>query len=145
MIGPIYVNIKKELLNMKNVKFIDKVSFPKLYDYYNEIDIGIIPYKNNKYTKSVVPTKLNEYLASDSEVVTTNLPEILKIFKKNKLFYIAKNHSEFLNKIYFILKNKKKTNLKLRKDYLSKVKLHTKFNYFLSKVNEINFEKKIKQ
>jgi uncharacterized SAM-binding protein YcdF (DUF218 family) len=145
LVGPIYENIKKELLKIKNVKFIDKVSFPKLYSYYNEIDIGIIPYKNNKYTKSVVPTKLNEYLASDSEVVTTNLPEILKIFKKNKLFYIAKNHSEFLNKIRFILKNKKKTNLKLRKNYLSKVTWHTKFNYFWSKVNEIHLEKKLKQ
>ena len=36
----------------------------------------IIPYRLNSYTATVVPTKLNEYLAVGKPVVSTNLPAV---------------------------------------------------------------------
>ncbi len=61
-----------------------------------EIDLGVVPYRVNEYTKSVYPLKFNEYLAVGKPVVSSefaNLPE----FKP--FIHFASSKESFLNAV----------------------------------------------
>ncbi|MCU0324973.1 MAG: teichuronic acid biosynthesis glycosyltransferase tuaH, partial [Spirosomaceae bacterium] len=40
------------------------------------IDVGLIPFKKNEFTKSIYPLKINEYLASGMPVVSTDFADL---------------------------------------------------------------------
>lgn len=70
VIGPPFG--KQPPLNVLNVGMKDYYQLPQ---YYNAIDIGIIPFCLNKVSIAANPIKMYEYLAAGKPVVTTNLPE----------------------------------------------------------------------
>jgi glycosyltransferase involved in cell wall biosynthesis len=75
LVGPLQIS-PGELKRLPNVHLAGQKSHEELPDYIRGFDVGIVPYLFNDYTATVVPTKINEYLAMGKPVVSTNLPEV---------------------------------------------------------------------
>ncbi|WP_059173409.1 glycosyltransferase [Bacillus sp. FJAT-27445] len=82
----------KGLKRFTNVYFLGPKRHEEIKSYLQFFDISIIPHKVNKFTKSMNPLKLYEYLASGNQVITTPVPPSEE-FKD--VIYIAKNPAEF--------------------------------------------------
>ena len=76
--------------------------------------IGILPYKVNLFTKSINPLKVYEYVSSGLPVISTNLPNVVKlsIDYPNINLFKAKNDQHFLNHISNIKRNYKQNSRK---------------------------------
>jgi glycosyltransferase involved in cell wall biosynthesis/uncharacterized SAM-binding protein YcdF (DUF218 family) len=74
-VGPLQVEVG-ELRSLPNVFFLGQKPHELLPSYIKYFDVALIPYRLNDYTRSVYPTKLNEYLAMGKPVISTKLPEI---------------------------------------------------------------------
>jgi glycosyltransferase involved in cell wall biosynthesis len=94
-IGPKKVDTK-DLENNKNIFFFPPVPYIELPKHLAGIDVFIIPYKLNELTKYINPLKLKECLAVGKPVVSTPLPEVLKL---KQAVRIAWTKEEFLNQI----------------------------------------------
>ena len=107
-IGPLQINVDK-LKRLPNVCFIEKQPYDRLAYYLQFIDIGIIPYKLNRFTKSVFPIKIYDYLALGKNIVSTSLPEVMNFKKKRnyKNIFIADDYIAFNNNLRKIIQNKK--------------------------------------
>ena len=85
---------KSKILRNSNIHYAGIVPYenlPNLIDF----NVAILPFKLNAITIGTSPIKIYEYLASGFPVVSTPLPECLKIPSVR----IAKGASDFLNKI----------------------------------------------
>ncbi|GGB41694.1 glycosyltransferase [Fictibacillus barbaricus] len=97
-VGPILTpKYFKELLKYKNVEFIGAVHHDLIPNYINNFDACIIPHKVNKFTKSMNPLKLYEYLACGKHVITTNIPPAEE-FKD--IIYITNEYEIFSNYVH---------------------------------------------
>ncbi|MDB0003350.1 YdcF family protein [Alphaproteobacteria bacterium] len=113
-IGTRYVDCKK-LKNYTNVIMIDQVDQNKLPYYMKKFSVGIIPYVVNDFTNNVYSSKLNEYLALGTPVVSTNLNEIRHFNHVNdNIVDVATNESEFSEHIRLNIKNDNKDLKNLR-------------------------------
>ena len=65
-----------ELGELPNVHFLGQQPHDSLVRFVREFDVCIVPYVNSHYTATVVPTKINEYLALAKPVVSTDLPAV---------------------------------------------------------------------
>jgi GT2 family glycosyltransferase/glycosyltransferase involved in cell wall biosynthesis len=74
-VGPCHTTLD-ELRRLPNVHFMGQQPHRELVKFIREFDVCIIPYKLSAYTTTVVPTKLNEYLAVGKPVVSANLPAV---------------------------------------------------------------------
>lgn len=74
-IGPAQVGVGK-LSAVPNIKLVGELQHHDLPDQIDNFDVGIVPYVRSVYTDTVVPTKINEYLAMGKPVVSTNLPSV---------------------------------------------------------------------
>ena len=101
---------EEKILNQyKNVFILGKKHHSELPNYISKFDCGIIPYKINKFTDTVYPSKLNELLAMSKPIVSTNFYEISYFNKENSnLIGVAKNLSQF-NVLLKKYVNEKKT------------------------------------
>lgn len=61
---------------LPNVHLLGQKPHAELAQYLTRFDVCLIPYLNNAYTATVVPVKLNEYLAMGKPVVSTDLPVV---------------------------------------------------------------------
>ncbi|MBI4620762.1 MAG: YdcF family protein [Desulfobacterales bacterium] len=103
-VGPVQTDIAK-LQHIENVHFLGKKEFTDLPAYVNSFDACLIPYLLSEYTRTVYPTKINEYLVMKKPVVSTPLPEVIKFNNENgNLVYIGKNDAEFEEQINKVLK-----------------------------------------
>ena len=59
-----------------NVTFTGAKQPNELAEYMKKIDVGLIPFKKNEFTKNIYPLKINEYLASGMPVVTSNFADL---------------------------------------------------------------------
>ncbi|MDL4838954.1 glycosyltransferase [Aquibacillus rhizosphaerae] len=74
-IGPILSKkYFRDLRRYSNVYLLGAKHHSLIPSYLNYFDICIIPHKVNKFTESMNPLKLYEYLAAGKEVVTTPVP-----------------------------------------------------------------------
>lgn len=98
-VGPIQTDITS-LQRMENIYFLGKKDFSDLPAYINSFDVCLIPYVLSGYTKTVYPTKINEYFVMKKPVVSTPLPEVIKVNEQNgTLVYIGANDRDFEHRI----------------------------------------------
>ena len=97
-VGPLQTS-HRELKRIPNVHFIGPRPHDELPDYIRKFDVGIVPYISSKYTDTVIPTKINEYLAIGKPVVSTNLPELSSISKEGIIITSSSDSSEFIGSI----------------------------------------------
>lgn len=74
--GPIQIDVTR-LRALPNVYLIGPRAHGDLPPLVAEFDVGLIPYEQNQYTETVNPTKLYEYLAMGTPVVSSDLPEVV--------------------------------------------------------------------
>jgi len=74
-VGPLQTEVGR-LARLSNVHFLGQKRYEELPTYIKHFDVALIPYALNDYTRSVFPTKLNEYLVMGKPVVSTRLPEV---------------------------------------------------------------------
>ena len=53
----------RKLKELKKIYFTGSRKFSEIPSYINNFDVAIIPYKINKFTRSMYPLKIYEYLA----------------------------------------------------------------------------------
>ncbi|MDT7542637.1 MAG: hypothetical protein QOE33_2541 [Acidobacteriota bacterium] len=68
-----------------NVHLLGQKPHDQLANYIRHFDVCIVPYVNNAYTETVVPTKINEYLAMGKPVVSTDLPTVREFNAKHRV------------------------------------------------------------
>lgn len=98
-VGPKQTDIK-ELSSLPNVHIFGQQPHQHLVLYIREFDVCIVPYKLNSYTETVLPTKINEYLAVGKPVVSTDLPNVREFNDKHRvLITTTTTPADFLNAI----------------------------------------------
>lgn len=86
-----------------NIHYLGFRAYETLPAYLKGLDVCLLPYKINEYTKGVFPNKLFQYLAAGKPVVSTNIPEMGPY---SGIIAIAKNYSEFEKLIEEALKDR---------------------------------------
>ncbi len=61
-----------------NVRLLGPRPYVELPDYLSAMDVLIIPYRLNEYTRGVFPIKFFEYVATGKPVVCTELPALVE-------------------------------------------------------------------
>jgi len=74
-VGPHQTDVTP-LASLPNVHLLGPRPHDQLARYIRQFDACTIPYARSVYTETVVPTKLNEYLAMGKPVVSTDLPAL---------------------------------------------------------------------
>ncbi len=82
LVGPMQVDASR-LEQLPNVVFVGPQPHARVPEFVKGFDVGVIPYAKTEYTRTVYPTKMNEYLAMGIPVVATDLPEIRKFADMN--------------------------------------------------------------
>ncbi len=96
------VTSMSRLEKYKNFYHIDEIAYEELPNYAAKIDVCIIPYLINTLTKNINPLKLKEYLATGKPVVSTALPEAVKLREWIK---IGTDENDFVIKVEEWLKD----------------------------------------
>ena len=91
LVGPVHIDLSA--LRASNFHILGNRPYDMLPAYVQGFDVGIIPYVDNEWTRSVDPLKLLEYLAAGIPVVTTALPEAEKYAE---VITIASDVSSFI-------------------------------------------------
>lgn len=99
LVGPQQASAR-EMRRMPNVYLTGPKPHEELPDYISRFDVGIVPYILNRYTETVIPTKINEYLAMGKPVVSTNLPEVASFNNRHGVIITCPNlPAEFIASI----------------------------------------------
>jgi len=99
LVGPLQTS-SRELRRIPNVYLVGPKAHAELPDYIRNFDVGIVPYLSNGYTATVIPTKINEYLAMGKPVVSTDLPEVNTFNDEHRVIITCPNRpSEFVASI----------------------------------------------
>jgi glycosyltransferase involved in cell wall biosynthesis len=78
-----------DLAGLPNVHLTGERPHTELVDYVRHFDVCIVPYVNSVYTATVVPTKINEYLAVGKPVVSTALPPVCDFNNEHRILLTA--------------------------------------------------------
>lgn len=115
--GRKYEILEKGYENLIVTGYVDYSLFPVYLSFF---DAGIIPYKQNEFTKSVNPNKLFEYLGAQVPVVSTDIGDIGSRYKDAVM--VARSKEEFLAHLEGIVSMtaKQKVELKSRISAVSK-------------------------
>lgn len=99
LVGPIQVDAAS-VNGADNLFLLGEKPFAQLPRYVRAFDVCIIPYRESDYTKTVYPTKLNEYHALGKPVVSTWLPEVAAFNERHgSLVRLARHSTEFIEHI----------------------------------------------
>lgn len=107
LIGPNRLNSKsKQILEkFKNIFFLGPKSIKEIPVYLSALDICILPYFIDEFTKYIFPLKLFEYFAAGKPIISTALPDLINY---SDFVAICRESDEFINTIENILVNGKK-------------------------------------
>ena len=88
LVGSVQVDTT-EVENLANIKLLGAKPHSELVNYINQFAVCTVPYANTESTATVVPTKINEYLATGKPVVATELPTIREFNNEHGLLDLA--------------------------------------------------------
>lgn len=88
-IGPAQTGVAR-LSELPNVTLVGEVRHDTLAEHIESFDVGIVPYVHSVYTDTVVPTKINEYLAMGKPVVSTDLSSVCEFNRWHGVVITAK-------------------------------------------------------
>ena len=78
LIGPVRVSKRDDLLQLlrakENVHFLGKRSVEEVPHYIKGLDVCLLPYRRNEWTRNISSLKLYEYLACGKPVVSSDVP-----------------------------------------------------------------------
>lgn len=77
------------LKELPNVYLLGQQQHGELVSFIRYFDVCIVPYLNTEEMRTVVPTKINEYLAAGKPVVSTNLPAVCEFNEEHQVLVIA--------------------------------------------------------
>jgi glycosyltransferase involved in cell wall biosynthesis len=98
-LGAHQVSLEK-LQGLPNVHLLGQQPHEELAGHMCFFDVCIVPYVNSSETSTVVPTKINEYLAAGKATVATNLPTVCEFNEQHHvLTTAAATTQEFLQAI----------------------------------------------
>ena len=92
-VGPLQASTEK-LEGCRNVYLEGAKPHEELATYLQRFDVCIVPYLRSAYTETVVPVKVNEYLAAGKPVVSTDLPTISEFNERHHILFTTKNTSD---------------------------------------------------
>ena len=98
LIGPTFDDFKLE--KRKNLVVLGSKNHDDIPLYVKYFDAAIIPYLKNKFTDSIYPTKINEYLAMGKPVISTDIKEVENFNLDHQgIVKISKDNNEFIKNI----------------------------------------------
>jgi len=92
-VGPFQESVEK-LQRHPNVHLLGPKPHQELAGYLHSFDVCIVPYVKSSYTETVVPVKLNEYLAAGKAVVSTDIPTVREFNERHQVLLTADNTCE---------------------------------------------------
>jgi glycosyltransferase involved in cell wall biosynthesis len=99
LIGPEQTEVGK-LARLQNVRLLGQRDHDSLAGYISRFDVCIVPYIRTTYTNTVVPVKINEYLAMGKPVVSTNIRAVEDFNRQYDVLVTAEpDPDEFLRAI----------------------------------------------
>ncbi len=90
-VGPLQTRAAK-LNRLDNVHLFGHRPHRELPNYIAQFDVCTVPYMSSAYTSTVVPTKINEYLAMGKSVIATPLPSVCEFNRQHDVMSIADTH-----------------------------------------------------
>jgi glycosyltransferase involved in cell wall biosynthesis len=84
----------KGLVELPNVYVLGQRAHSDLKHYISSFDVCIVPYRRSAYTATVVPSKINEYLAMGKPVVCTDLPPVCDFNDKHQILITAEGRTD---------------------------------------------------
>jgi glycosyltransferase involved in cell wall biosynthesis len=82
-----------ELGTLPNVHLTGQRPHSDLAKYIRQFDVCLVPYLNTEVTATVVPLKLNEYLAMGKPIVSTDIPTICDFNERHHILATAPNET----------------------------------------------------
>jgi len=95
LVGPRNGGNIDNLIKLSNVTWIGPVEPNQVPKVLNSLDIGLMPYKEIEYNKSVFPLKLHEYLASGIPIVGCGLPSTEHLTQRGVYIHTSSCPSNF--------------------------------------------------
>ena len=95
MIGEVRTDISK-LQALKNVHFLGRKPYESLPCYCKAFDVAILPFVWNELTLAANPLKMREYLAAGLPLISTPLPEVLRL---RHVLHTARTADEYIGHI----------------------------------------------
>jgi glycosyltransferase involved in cell wall biosynthesis len=75
----------EKLQGLPNVHLLGQQPHAELAGHLRFFDVCIVPYLNTSETRTVVPTKINEYLAAGKAIVATSLPTVCEFNDQHQI------------------------------------------------------------
>jgi UDP-galactopyranose mutase len=89
MVGPVVKIDPKSLPQAPNIHYLGSKSYAELPMYIATWDVALIPFARNEATRYISPTKVLEYMAAGTPVVSTSIADIVTPYGEQHLARIA--------------------------------------------------------
>ncbi len=94
LVGPVKAHGRDEVIHgKKNIHLLGKKKLAELPNYLKGFDCAINPFRRIGLSEKVNPLKVYEYLAAGCRVVSTDMPEIMRL---EGVIYLAKDDDDFI-------------------------------------------------
>ncbi|MBA3647856.1 MAG: glycosyltransferase family 1 protein [Chitinophagales bacterium] len=140
MIGPVVKIDVEALPKAPNLHYLGMKTYNELPAYMSGWKFGLLPFALNKSTAFISPTKTPEYLAAGLEVISTPIQDVVNIYGKKRLVYIATNGEEFKDFL------NKELSLKESETWKNEIEIlleENSWNGTWEKMNDIIYKKEI--
>lgn len=96
MLGPIAKIDPASLPQAPNIHYLGPKPYDDLPAYLAGWDVALMPFARNESTRFISPTKTPEYLAAGKPVVSTSIPDVVRLYGERGLVQIADSPDEFV-------------------------------------------------
>jgi glycosyltransferase involved in cell wall biosynthesis len=118
-----------------NVHFTGSVPYAELPAMVKGWDVLILPYVINDLTDAISPLKLKEYLAAGKQIVSSPIPEVLKL---QEYVFIAETAEEWEKSLRICLDRPENAKQKPGEDFWANETWEQKAKQFLNNVRDLN-------